>query len=941
MLPGAADGKDVTPNRLASARWIGRRFPTRVAMLVAVLAVVAALAWPTAAPAARSRASNPVSACTRNVHQLENAGFENPDAGPTLIQFFHQSVVPGWSTTAADGKMEFWKSGFSGVPAAEGAQFVELNANLVSTLYQDIATTPGETLTWSLSHRGRLGVDTMRVLIGVDGAMVSQGNFSDGNTAWGRHSGAYTVPVGQTCTRFAFESVSAAGGAPSVGNFLDAISFGTPSNVVAEKSVLPTGQVNVGTTLHYSVNAANEGGSATLAASVTDVLPVGVTLVPGTIVVDNGVTQTTLPDSAYNASSRTISTSFLGSSGVSGVIEPGATATLRFDVVVDSGAAGAVLSNTATVSSTTGQGVVSSTTTNTVSTVVNTSTDLVVTLDATGSAQASDPFALTATVANAGPLSAFIGPGGEPAATLVLTIPAAIAITPSSVPTECSQVGQVLTCTRATTLPVTAGMPSLNWVLALTGTISPSAAPATLSSTALLTSYATDFALGNNQASAPTIIVPPTPATLNVTKNVTTPTITAGHTGSVDITVTNSGQLSSNAVTLTDTIPTGFTVTNVTTTAGTCTVTTNVSCSLGILTGGQSVTVHIDGTTDPGLVAGAVLTDVATATDGTTSDTDTGTMSMLAASHLMVLKETQGEALADKPVTYLVTITNLGPSAAHNATIVDQLPAGTTLVATPAGCTLAGQQLTCELGTLAVNQSTAVTYQLNVPDGGTITNSVTASSDSTPVNAPDATDSIDTRVRTDADLRIEETASKTVMKSGDTVELQFRVTNDGPVSASGIEVTNTAPAGLEYLTGDAAGTPLQPGQPVFWNVGTLASGATASATITARLTGRPGSYVNTVTAKATQSDPVNQNDTASVTLTIPEDTNPPAGSDGNGSGGGSGSGSGSSANPQVAGARLALTGVNTQGLLQVGMGLFLGGALLIWAARRRDEESRA
>ncbi|NDB17700.1 MAG: hypothetical protein EB027_00170, partial [Actinobacteria bacterium] len=60
-----------------------------------------------------------------------------------------ESNVPGWSTTASDQQIELWSSGFNGVPAAEGGQFAELNANMTSALYQDVATTPGTHVTWS------------------------------------------------------------------------------------------------------------------------------------------------------------------------------------------------------------------------------------------------------------------------------------------------------------------------------------------------------------------------------------------------------------------------------------------------------------------------------------------------------------------------------------------------------------------------------------------------------------------------------------------------------------------------------------------------------------------------------------------------------------------------------------------------------------------------
>ncbi|MEZ0070871.1 Ig-like domain-containing protein [Planotetraspora sp. GP83] len=168
---------------------------------------------------------------------LVNGSFETPPVATVDYTIPDASTNPGagWHTTASDHLLEFWRSGASGIPAADGQQFAELNANQVSTLYQDLPTVPGTPMTWSLYHRGRLGTDVMRVLIGAPGATVAQiptgassPDISDGNTAWGYYTGVYIVPPGQTVTRFAFESVSAAGGSPTAGNFLDGVVFQTP-----------------------------------------------------------------------------------------------------------------------------------------------------------------------------------------------------------------------------------------------------------------------------------------------------------------------------------------------------------------------------------------------------------------------------------------------------------------------------------------------------------------------------------------------------------------------------------------------------------------------------------------------------------------------------------------------------------------------------------------
>ncbi|GAA1314023.1 hypothetical protein GCM10009647_040450 [Streptomyces sanglieri] len=177
---------------------------------------------------------------------LANGSFEQPVVSgveilPDSSQTQAPKRVPGWLTTATDHMIELWHTGFNGVPAADGTQFAELNANQVSTLYQDLPTTPGTKLYWRLYHRGRQEDDTMALDIGAPGATVQQRRFTDGTTAWGHYTGTYTVPAGQTLTRFAFRSVSAAGGNQSIGNFLDASSSAPPPTWCSPRPPPPRG----------------------------------------------------------------------------------------------------------------------------------------------------------------------------------------------------------------------------------------------------------------------------------------------------------------------------------------------------------------------------------------------------------------------------------------------------------------------------------------------------------------------------------------------------------------------------------------------------------------------------------------------------------------------------------------------------------------------------
>lgn len=88
----------------------------------------------------------------------------------------------GWCSTASDRIVELGtlKGGadayglgvkfntvtYNAPSVPYGQQFAELNADQESSLYQIVTTDPGKMYKWSLSHRGRDGLDTMALVIG-------------------------------------------------------------------------------------------------------------------------------------------------------------------------------------------------------------------------------------------------------------------------------------------------------------------------------------------------------------------------------------------------------------------------------------------------------------------------------------------------------------------------------------------------------------------------------------------------------------------------------------------------------------------------------------------------------------------------------------------------------------------------------------------------------
>ena len=199
----------------------------RAALLGLPLLAASVAAVPTTVAAAACGVESPA---------LGNGGFETPGVAPNSYELIDASLVPPWNTTDVSNQIEVWGDTFLDVPAFEGTSYAELNANSVGTLYQDVLTTPGATMNWSLHHRGRDGTDVMKVLIG-DAATADVSSdagwdavspdIADDPSAWGTASGSYVVPAGQTCTRFAFRAVSSVGG-DSYGNLIDAIAFSIP-----------------------------------------------------------------------------------------------------------------------------------------------------------------------------------------------------------------------------------------------------------------------------------------------------------------------------------------------------------------------------------------------------------------------------------------------------------------------------------------------------------------------------------------------------------------------------------------------------------------------------------------------------------------------------------------------------------------------------------------
>ncbi|MBC1517309.1 hypothetical protein HCJ48_14395, partial [Listeria sp. FSL L7-1510] len=237
------------------------------------------------------------------VISLVNGDFEEPylteeDLGADGYAQPDAADVPGWETTDTTGSIQM----FGGSLAVSGRQYVELNNEQVAALYQDIPTTPGVKVHWQVYHRGRNGTDVALVEFGSPGGtLVQQARMSDGNTQWGIYKGTYTIPEGQTTTRFQFRAVSSAGGYKSVGNYLDNVQFATGSILTVDGNFSEP-SIQVRNQVDYEIQAVNSGGMSAANNHFSVQIPSELTYTPGTL----SSSDTTITEENYDEATRTL-----------------------------------------------------------------------------------------------------------------------------------------------------------------------------------------------------------------------------------------------------------------------------------------------------------------------------------------------------------------------------------------------------------------------------------------------------------------------------------------------------------------------------------------------------------------------------------------------------------------------------------------------------------
>lgn len=351
--------------------------------------------------------------------------------------------------------------------------------------------------------------------------------------------------------------------------------------------------------------------------------------------------------------------------------------------------------------------------------------------------------------------------------------------------------------------------PQASVTITVEGTIDPGYLGASVVNTATVTSDTPDPDSEDRTATATTPTVGR--ADLSLVKEVTPDPVVPGEQVTFTLTVTNEGPSTARDVSVTDALPPSL-LDPVVETEG-CELTpggTGVVCERDALAPDGALVIVITGTLDEDVPAGEVANTASvissTPDPATTDNTDT-VGNPTAPADLGVTKEADVESvLPGGAITWTVTVTNEGPATARNVIVTDQLPEGITVESvTPSvgtcGPARPGSPLVCEIGAVAVDDDVTVTIAatVGVDATGTLANAVSVTSP----DEDDPTDNatvVDTPVGAAADLVVTKAVSSGEVVAGGSASWTVTVTNNGPVTAPDVVVTDPLPAGVGAVT---------------------------------------------------------------------------------------------------------------------------------------------
>ena len=368
-----------------------------------------------------------------------------------------------------------------------------------------------------------------------------------------------------------------------------------------------------------------------------------------------------------------------------------------------------------------------------------------------------------------------------------------------------------------------------------------------------------------------------------ITKTVSKTNPTVGENITFTLTATNNGPSNSTNVTVTDLLKAGYTFVSATPSIGTYTPGTGL-WSIGNLNSGSSQTLNIIATVNANATSADYVNDASiTGTESdviTTANNNVSLNTVVPVRKIDLLLTKTGSpkpAVAGGPLTYVITVTNNGPSSlvAGDAIVVtDNLPAGFTpnsgTFTTSAGTYNSANGNWTGL-TLTTGQTATLTIagKLSASATGVISNtaSVAVPTGTTDPDLTNNSQTDNTSITRQVDLGITKTATPKPVTAGNTLTYTITLSNSGTSSllaSDVVKLVDNLPAGFTATSfNTSAGSYTSTNG--NWTGLTLANGQSATLTIVGTVAADASGTLNntaTVSAPSGTTDTNSNNDTA-------------------------------------------------------------------------------
>jgi uncharacterized repeat protein (TIGR01451 family) len=346
--------------------------------------------------------------------------------------------------------------------------------------------------------------------------------------------------------------------------------------------------------------------------------------------------------------------------------------------------------------------------------------------------------------------------------------------------------------------------------------------------------------------------------------------VQGGESFAYSLIVANESLVPATGVTAIDTLPAG--VTNVQA-PGICAVAgLTVTCPVGNLDPltDTEIVLYVTAPGTPGAIRNEATVTVSSPPDGELENNSThwDTNVVLLPDLRVTLIDNPDPVYVGSPLTYEITVENIGVGTATNVILDDILPNTAEFVsATPAGCQRGGNVVSCGLGTMAPGAAANVTIVVRPAESLTIVNTATARSDETDRNAADNTASASTSVRAETDLSITKTGP-TQIEQGTPFDYRLTVRNNGPSAATGVTVRDTLPSGVSVVSATTTqGYCDTNTHPVICSLGRMDNGAVATIIIRV-IPITESALINRATVTGGENDPVPGNNATTWTTNV-------------------------------------------------------------------------